>query len=151
MGYRRTIHHPGQVARYRNLGNLFPIRVLRCSAGFAALFGRRYWKSMASTQGQCTVRKLLKLWQIDPSTYSQPPLHSYILLRPMWRKLTCGPLKKKMVFRWMSYQLSGVICSMVLPLGGASKCQSEARAGTWAGKYWRSNKSTGRLPGSLFL
>lgn len=39
MGYRRTIHHPGQVECYRNLGNLFPIRVPRSSAGFAVLFG----------------------------------------------------------------------------------------------------------------
>lgn len=39
MGYRRTIHHPGQVECDRNLGNLFPIRVPRSSAGFAVLFG----------------------------------------------------------------------------------------------------------------
>lgn len=40
-----------------------------------------------------------------------------------------------------------------LSLGGASKCQSGAEAGTGvgAGEYRRSNKSPGRLPGSLFL
>ena len=38
-------------------------------------------------------------------------------------------------------------------LGGASECQSGAEAGTevGAGEYRRSNKSPGRLPGSLFL
>lgn len=38
-------------------------------------------------------------------------------------------------------------------LGGARECQSGAEAGTevGAGEYRRSNKSSGRLPGSLFL
>lgn len=106
------------------------------------------------------VGKLLKLWRIDPSVLSLPLSHSLTFSTGECKETLTSillhhpdPVKGKRFFKvdviaavWRNLQRSPF-------LGGASKCQSgaEAGAGVGAEEYRRSNKSPGRLPGSLFL
>lgn len=151
MGYRRTIHHPGQVACYWNSGNLFPIRIPQCSTGFATLFVRCYWKSMASTQGQCTVRKLPKFLRMDfysssatltpsSSECEKTPCILLCLLCPFY--LRKGDFQVDVILAVLSNLRSGPSQC------GVNECQSGVKVGGL--EYRRSNKSSRRLPGSLF-